>query len=349
MMIKQTPVHKSDAWLDTLRGLAASAVVFFHINEGIEYQQRPYHSLVKLGWLGVPVFFVISGYLIVSSALRNPDWRSFCIRRWWRIYPPYVASLGLTIALAVFRKLSTGTNDIAHLSTNPVVWLATLTLTTNPVTNIPTVNWVYWSLSCEVAFYAAIALVLYLWPKRLPWAIGAITVLCLIPGLPHWTQFFTQNWWMFALGATLAFVLLERRRLGIGLLALCLIGPLLWAAGSAWYFPVAVAGATWLSILWSKSPSGAWLNRERVLSGIGVFSYSLYLTHVPMGFYVAARFRPRAALTNLPIHLVCDLLIYLFCLAFAWGFYRLIEKPAHNRGRRRQAMPRALSNAASSA
>jgi peptidoglycan/LPS O-acetylase OafA/YrhL len=320
-------VPQAGRWIDTLRGASSAAVVLFHINEIIPYHPHPYLAIVKHGGLGVPVFFVISGYLIIQTALSKPDWLSFCVRRWWRIYPPYVASVALVISVAVLRKLSTGTNNVVQMPQGPLAWLATLTLSTSPVSTIPPLNWVYWSLSCEFAFYGVVALCLALWRGRLPLAICVITFACVIPGLPPFTRFFTENWAQFALGATLALGLNKK---GSWLLfALCLV------SFHAFQQPKVslVALITWSSIAWSRLPSGAWLNRELFLSRLGIVSYSLYLTHVPLGVYLFARIRPASSSTNMPLHLACDGLIFALCAGSAWLFWNYVEHPAHNRGR----------------
>ncbi len=325
-------VTHPNRWLDTVRGVAATAVVLFHLNEMLAYDHESYRAMVKLGWLGVPAFFVISGYLIVQSAQRS-EWRGFAIRRWWRIYPPYVASLAVVVAVAVFRKLTLGINDVQPLPSGFTNWLATLTLTTTPVTDVPAINWVYWSLSCEVAFYVTLTAGLFFAAKRLPWVIAGITLACLIPGLPKFTDFFTENWWEFALGGVLA---LGVRRPESWLVIAASLGRVLqFDLATAGVLNLAVVAFTWLSIAWSRHRTGAWLNREVVFSRVGVVSYGLYLTHVPIGVYVFSKMRPAAVVHNLPLHVACDVLIYGLCLGFAWLFWKYIENPSHREGGRR--------------
>src|SRR5438309_7314404 len=94
-----------DAWqaaaffpaLEGLRGIAALLVVFHH--------SRTHRLWGWLeGWNGVTLFFVLSGFLITTLALREEDalgalrWRAFFVRRAFRIVPVYVASLGLYVA-----------------------------------------------------------------------------------------------------------------------------------------------------------------------------------------------------------------------------------------------------------
>src|SRR5436189_4854603 len=95
-----------DAWraaaffpaLEGLREIAALLVVFHHTRT-----HRLWGALE--GWNGVTLFFVLSGFLITTLALREElstgalRWRAFVVRRCFRIVPVYVASLALYAAL----------------------------------------------------------------------------------------------------------------------------------------------------------------------------------------------------------------------------------------------------------
>lgn len=148
--------------LDGLRGLAISLVIFFHL--------FPYFQLSKLGWVGVDLFFVLSGFLITGILIDTSDtkhyWRNFFIRRILRIFPLYYLTLILFILLAEssddFR-----TNPVvnyAYFSENQVwfwlylsnikmfiegEWLPSLIF--NP----------FWSLSIEEQFYIFWPLFIY--------------------------------------------------------------------------------------------------------------------------------------------------------------------------------------------
>lgn len=87
------PEHHNN--LDPLRALAALAVLCHHCSVYTGYSV-PWVSRLG-GLLGVQLFFVISGYLIVQSASALP-WRTYLTRRAFRIYPAYWAAVLLVAA-----------------------------------------------------------------------------------------------------------------------------------------------------------------------------------------------------------------------------------------------------------
>lgn len=138
--------------LDGLRGLAILLVVIYHNFGFIDY--------FFFGWLGVDLFFVLSGFLITDILLKTLGeknyLKNFYIRRMLRIFPLYY--LALVIFLVVVPRLVT-TPDLTYYSNNQV-WLWTYFQ-----------NWLYifkpagqtqalhhlWSLAVEEQFYL-------LWP-----------------------------------------------------------------------------------------------------------------------------------------------------------------------------------------
>src|ERR1700761_664854 len=83
--------------LDGLRALAVIAVVLFHLDD----------NLLPGGFLGVDVFFVISGFLITRNLLSEVaetgrvDLRRFFIRRWRRLYPAMAVLIASVAAAAL--------------------------------------------------------------------------------------------------------------------------------------------------------------------------------------------------------------------------------------------------------
>ena len=90
---------KRIAEIDTLRGLAALWVVFYHYT--YRYGQIYGENLLpwtvfKHGYLGVQVFFVISGFVIYLTLERRNNLLDFAVSRFSRLFPVYWAAIGVT-------------------------------------------------------------------------------------------------------------------------------------------------------------------------------------------------------------------------------------------------------------
>lgn len=104
------------AIIDSLRGLAAFAVMWFHFTQGnAAFLAAGWLKLARTyGYLGVDAFFAISGFVdphsLVSGgydvSLRN--YVRFVAKRICRIDPPYLASVGVVIALGVASSYAPG-------------------------------------------------------------------------------------------------------------------------------------------------------------------------------------------------------------------------------------------------
>ncbi|GAA3107991.1 acyltransferase family protein [Streptosporangium carneum] len=138
------------AWLDALRGVAALTVVFEHALEPLLPEARPsFKAGFDLGWYGVMVFFLVSGYIVPASLERRGGVRAFWISRLFRLYPLFgVAVAGMVLLTAA------GWDD-------PHVWwgsrlvsltLGHLTMLQN-LLHMPNLINVLWTLSYEMAFY----------------------------------------------------------------------------------------------------------------------------------------------------------------------------------------------------
>ena len=136
--------------IDLLRLCAALAVVIYHYTfDGYYGYYTPVSfgrvSLVtRYGYLGVDLFFVISGFVVLLSAWgRAPD--RFVISRIVRLYPAYLVAVTLT---ALVIALS-GTQ---HFSVTLFQYVANMTMG-NQATRIPNIDVVYWTLWAEIRFY----------------------------------------------------------------------------------------------------------------------------------------------------------------------------------------------------
>jgi peptidoglycan/LPS O-acetylase OafA/YrhL len=93
--------------LDTLRAAAILLVMVFHSTDRVPDWLVP---LARFGWMGVDLFFVLSGYLIGTQLLRpyaegsRPSWWDFYRRRIYRVVPVYLVVLGLYLFVPMWRE-----------------------------------------------------------------------------------------------------------------------------------------------------------------------------------------------------------------------------------------------------
>lgn len=141
------------AWLDAMRGFAALCVVFDHSTYLILTPIRDLlYRWLDLGQYGVFVFFLVSGYIIPASLERKGSVRAFWIGRAFRLYPPYLLALLLSVA-----GFAAGVITIGGAQHHPLIaafsWLLMMpNLLSGP--NVPNVTW---TLSYEMVFYLVVA------------------------------------------------------------------------------------------------------------------------------------------------------------------------------------------------
>ena len=323
-----------NGWIDVFRGLAAAAVVLFHFNV-VPLEGTPgawtaaWRAACAYGYLGVEVFFVLSGYCVTSTWLQNPTWRDFSRRRLRRILPPYYWSLALVLLVVAAHKLLHGVNDVTPLPATPVAVLATLTLATNPVSGVPTMNWVYWSLSYELAFYAVLAVVLGAVPAsgRIRVLAGLHVVICALglalPLPATGPLFFLRLWPLFGLGAALA-VCRPCPAAGKAMIVASLVHAAGWIVADRPPGALLVAFLTALAVAaGARSPLPRLL---RPLRELGLRSYSLYLVHVPIGIYGLLGLMPSRFPSDFTF-LALQGLAFAGTIALAVVFFHFAERP----------------------
>lgn len=155
------PTHRIN-FLDTLRFVAAGAVLFQHSVErqgelGIEIA-----SVLSPGVFGVVLFFIVSGFVIPMSIGKKLDVHRFALRRFFRIYPLVIVTF-IGIAIVGYSIHLPGIEDVRTASFRD--WIANLLLIQDYVNAKPLWG-VTWTLSLEVAWYVLFALsLLFLGPR----------------------------------------------------------------------------------------------------------------------------------------------------------------------------------------
>lgn len=146
--------------IDVLRGFAAISVVVYHVIEHFGWQSFPTTGPLlwfRIGWMGVDLFFVISGFVISLSAfalmdkLRTGYRREFAIRRIRRILPLHYLTVLVFLVLVAPEILSHGGwwwNVLSHLG-----FIHNLNTNWAGAINGPN-----WSVAVEMQFYVLILL-----------------------------------------------------------------------------------------------------------------------------------------------------------------------------------------------
>jgi peptidoglycan/LPS O-acetylase OafA/YrhL len=140
--------------LDALRGIAALAVVFYHytMQTSLVPENRvPVSFTFPWGDLGVPLFFMISGFVIIMTFDRVMTVKDFLLGRFSRLYPAYWACLLFTfVAVALFGLPS------HRIGLKDLLW--NLTMMPHLLARAQLADGDYWTLECELLFYGAMAL-----------------------------------------------------------------------------------------------------------------------------------------------------------------------------------------------
>jgi len=275
--------------LDGLRAVAALSVVGFHFTTRYDaalVHAQPLPFGLPFGHLGVALFFVISGFVILMTIDRARSPSDFVFARASRLFPTYWVAVLLTAFMLRAVEMPGYQRSLPDIAVN-------LTMVQEYV-GIASIDGAYWSLGVELMFYAWM---LVLWRtgalRRPAVPIAAACAISLVAGLsaqaglrwPSALQTLVMIEWApwFALGMTL-YAHYGRRmsgRLALGLAALAVTaiavrGPLADA--------VVALGA---GLLVHGAARGRLpLLGSRALVALGRVSYPLYLLHQALGWWV---------------------------------------------------------------
>ncbi|MFI6687904.1 acyltransferase family protein [Streptomyces sp. NPDC050485] len=329
--------------LDGLRLIAALMVVAFHFVGYDRYGAKgawgqstavlfpTAHKIASYGWLGVELFFLISGFVICMSCWgRTP--RDFFVSRVVRLYPAFWVCV-LTTAVVL---RANGDHQIT-----PSRVLTNLTMLHEPL-GVPHVDAVYWSLWAEMRFYLLFAVVacMGLTYQRVVafcgiWLLGS--VIAPISGIPLLTVAFQPRYAPFFV-AGIVIYLMHRFR-PTPMLWLLLGGTWLLAQQQlftlvreevqvgvriSWTVSLAVLTAFYAILLAAALGKLSFLNWRR-LTAAGALTYPLYLLHEFIGWTVITHLRHR-----MPPYLLLATLV-AGMLAAAWAVHRLVERPVARR------------------
>ena len=258
--------------------MAAFSVAWFHFTSGSTLLSNGWlKASGHYGWIGVEMFFVISGFIIpyslYRSGYRSGDFGLFLIKRIARLDPPYFADILLVIALSYVVPLAPGFHgEWPHYS-----WTQLLCHVgyINTIVGKAWVNPVFWSLGIEFQYYVTIgALFPLLVHRRSTVRIGFLAALILTAILIRRGSL-VFYWFPLFVAGILTFQrkvdLISTRSLLAGLAA---VGVICWFVNGHLISIVVVSTA--LIIQFVQIPTSR-------LTSLGLISYSLYLLHVPVG------------------------------------------------------------------
>lgn len=327
--------------IDGLRALAVSAVILYHYDFGV----------LPAGFLGVDVFFVISGYLITSIIYREAENNKFSIAKFYvrrakRILPAFfVMVFGVLFIACCFLDLGT-IRELLKSSLFSSVFLSNIYFYfTDDYFGTPVEDSILlhtWSLAVEEQYYLIFPLLLIALLK-LDKRIGflSLAVLCLFSLLcaeyaadrPAAFYLLQYRAWELGVGALCAFVrvddkfLFKNNTIGkfLPALGICIMIPSFALLSSEDRLPgflsLCVVFSAALVILYGDQPGLV----QRVLSSrifvfVGLISYSAYLWHQPIHGYAERLFLE-------PLSLFEKVSLIGLVLAVSYASYRFVEIP----------------------
>jgi peptidoglycan/LPS O-acetylase OafA/YrhL len=357
------PVDRIPA-LTTLRFFAASWVVLYHLGGPlVAVAPTAVDALVARGWLGVPFFFILSGFILahvygVEVRGRGLDHRAFWWARFARIYPMYLLALAVAFPLMLLGPrvggIDTPLAGIIEVVLTPLMlqaWLPWMSI----VWDAPA-----WTISVEAFFYATFPLVgvaVVRW-KPSPWIVAAVslaaalllqaTVLLPVPDPEPWRNFSAALplWWLpfFVYGCALGEVRHRMAARGArvpapvawvalaGTLAILAFDPARhWAASPAVLVAEGLFGLILLAFSWPVVGT-AWMGSRLALE-LGESSYALYLLHLPVETWIGLALG--RGLAGPAARSISELvLVFVSLVVLSVAAHRLIERPARRALRR---------------
>jgi peptidoglycan/LPS O-acetylase OafA/YrhL len=335
------------ALLDGLRVFAAFMVLMYHFTaySGLPVWGRPVVDVFPQIWrvtaygaMGVQLFFIISGFVIVMSCW-DRTLLQFVASRISRLYPAYWAAVGLTALLLLV--IWPGVKRITRHEV-----LVDLTMFQHP-NGVIDIDGVYWTLWVELVFYLLVLLLLIvgMTPNRIMafaalWPI--LGVMCADSNNAFLTALLEPSYAPLFAGGMLIYLI---SRTGHSALAWILLGMNIVFAAHATEVGIFVSiqsnthhelpvYSCWLvifgffAVVIAATLTPLRTLRWRWLSAAGILTYPLYLTHQYWGLWVINGLH-----RELPPYVTLAVTI-VAVIALAWAVHQIAERPIHKPFRR---------------
>ena len=303
--------------INALRAFAALAVAWGHFVAG---QGKWLGLSGKYGYLGVDIFFVISGFVIPWSLHRTRygfrDYPRFLLKRNVRLYPPYLASIAISILATNF--IIVPLFKIPHMTVTGRDLLLHFTYL-NDIFKVKWVNVVYWTLAIEFQWYLLVGLVMPLLASRNRWArfLTPTAMVLSYWAIPHdrlvfyYLPIFLIGVFVFQYRAEI----IGRYEM-FGFVAVMVMA----MARNTGYLAPLVGVPTGMLIAFSTFHS-------QRMDRLGDVSYSLYLIHLPIGVSLIGMMSHWIPYSSWFLGLL-DAIGLAACVWAAWIMYQFIEKPS---------------------
>ena len=333
--------------IDGLRAIAVVPVILFHAG----------FSCVSGGYVGVDVFFVISGYLITSIILADIASNEFSLVRFYdrrarRILPALFVVMGCCIPLAWYLLVPEDLEDFSQslmavttFVSNILFWQEETSYFNADAESKPLLH--TWSLAVEEQFYLFFPLFLIsIWrigKKKVFWIITLMTLISLV--ISHWGSYHKQSAtyfllptraWELGIGVLIAFFYPDKMHVNrkwyhelYGIIGILLIFYSIFNFNKDTPFPsffalIPVLGAAIIIMYTTSDSLVGKLLTSRVALSIGALSYSAYLWHQPLLAFSKHWFINTPSLTWRSAMVFCT-------FAIAWLSWKFIERPFRNR------------------
>ena len=314
--------------LDIIRFFAALSVVLYHYISRKESSAYPlFSNFTDYGYLGVPLFFIISGYVIALSA-NNRTAIQFAVSRFVRLYPALWAGVIFTVVISlIFTERQYSAGQI----------FANFTLL-NEYFGFDDIDGVYWTLKAELKFYACVFLLLVfgIFQRFKIWLSLwlALTVMHTITGQPFFMGWFiTPAYSSFFIAGVACFLIQSSGKSVFNhfILFSSLVVSSVNAYGQADGFlhnPDLVEKLISVAIVWFfycfmyfLSIGKIVLKERNIYITIGALTYPLYLIHNLAGKALIDKYS-----STVPEDLMIIIVTILMILV-SWIIHLLIEKP----------------------
>ncbi len=346
--------------LDMLRAVAIMLVSARHFFAGSGLSEASGLSIERLalwGWHGVDLFFALSGFLIGGQIIEEASkgsfsFKGFYVKRFWRIFPPYYASI---IVYILVKRLDMGEGVSLK---NVLVHLLYLQNYIHFEDDLG--RGIYWSLAIEEQFYILMPVLLWFFaryarrflPSALTLIIAAVVIgrFILFDASKDWRRAFFEpfharldNLFFGVLAACVFIYYKDRpdagaffRKAALPAIAALALGATFFYGGYGigyfnvcWQFTATGAGFSALVLYAALNEIGRHVPFKRFTGIVARLSYGMYLYNILVLSFVRRVYVRHVAGYGLPDFFTFIVYIVLL-LAVAGAMYMLVDRPSMN-------------------